>query len=35
MAVNYRLLVRIPTALIVLTKMLFVACLWVQAGGAG
>jgi len=31
--VNYRLWVRIPTALIVLTKMLFVACLIVQAGG--
>ena len=30
---NYRLLVRIPTALIVLTKMLFVACLIVQAAG--
>lgn len=30
---NYRLLVRIPTALIVLTKMLFVACLMVQAAG--
>jgi len=29
--VNYRLLVRIPTALIVLSKMLFVACVMVQA----
>ncbi|PQO31214.1 hypothetical protein C5Y96_12775 [Blastopirellula marina] len=30
---NYRLLVRIPTALIVLTKMLFVVCIVVQAAG--